>query len=397
MSFVLLSLLPIAGAVVVFCFGAAVLLFWLIAGEYYIAAAICLAVLVVALAPMLGPLAYRFLARAFPLNASGDQQVGALRFLWCALVTMLAICIVLTAWGSSLFWGLMLPSGNWPAAIIHFADAIELMGCCVLLLFSTCVTWGLSKLLRFHDNPTAWTSKASILFLRSFGSVSDSAALGILVRGAGIRSRVALLASPEAVMASWDPMTLAVAGFSFRHPFHSVPIYLESTDQRWAEDVNRLARAANLVVIDTSHRSPGLSREIELLSEPGLSEKTVRFEELAIRGAKGNSSRKEPEEIIFLERSRLARLTSQIVAFVFTYMGSVALSVLIVGVVNVSGNSKLSDVVLWSSLLYSLASAIWAASALCPEAGFTRRSAARLVQIIRQRALTFSATRITNA
>ena len=385
MIFMLLSFLPIASVVFIFCVGAGVLLALLLSETYYAVAAISLVFLIVILGPMLGPLAYRFLARAFPLNASGERNSASLQFLRHARATMLIVCLGLVAWGLSLYWDLLFPSGDLLERMFGALAVIWLVVCFVFLLFSTCLTWGLIKLIRFHDHPSAWASERFILFLRSFGSVSDSAALGILVRGAGVRARVALLSSPREVMASWDPMTLVVAGFSFRHPFHSVPVYLESTDQRWSDDVRRMAGAAKLVVIDTSHRSPGLSQEIELLSRPGLSEKTVRFEELPDQSTKGSLSDSGQKNVIFLEKSRVARRVSQVMGFIFTYVSFVILTAVGVTVVDPKWSSTLGAVFRWSSLLYSLVPAFFAASALSPEAGFTRRSAAGLVQVIRQR------------
>ena len=382
--FMVLSFLPIASAVFAIRAAAGVPLVLLLGELYYAAAGIYLFVLVMIMPRISGPLAYRFLARAFPLNASGERYLASLRFLRRARGTILAVCLVLVASGSILFWDLLHPA-NLIDSFLSFIPVILITVCFVFLLFSSSLDWGLTRLIRLHDYPTAWASESFILFLRSFGSVSDSAALGILVRGAGVRSRVALLSSPKEVMASWDPMTLVVAGFSFRHPFHSVPVYLESTDQRWSDDVRHLASAAKLVVIDTSHRSPGLSQEIELLSQSSLSEKTVRFEELANHAVNEAFSGNWEKGIIFLERSPFVRRVSQVVGFTFTYASFVILTAIGVSIVDLKWSSTLGAVFRWSSLLYSVVPAIWVASALSPEAGFTRRSATELVRIIRER------------
>jgi hypothetical protein len=384
--FMLLSFLSIASAVFVVCSVFGMLIFALLGEEHYILGGISLIAAIVILAQILVPLSYRFLARAFPLKASGEPDSTSLRFLRRAFATMLAVCLGLAAWGLSLIWDLVFPS-----SIFDVLAWIVLMLCSALLLFSASVTWSLITLIRFHKHPAAWASKGFILFLRSFGSVSDSSALGFLVTGAG-PWRVALLSSPKEVMASWDPLTLAVAGFSLLHPFHSVPVYLESTDRLWADDVHRLASAAELVVIDTSHRSPCLSQEMDILSHSELSEKTIRFEELPERGVKEAGSDGGQEDIIFIEKGRFRRRASQAAGFIFTYVGFVLLSARIAAgldylsyLQDVNSRSFISSLIKWSSLVYSVVPAVWVASALSPEAGFTRRSSAELVRAMREK------------
>ena len=254
-----------------------------------------------------------------------------------------------------------------------------------LLLFSACLTWGLIKVINFHRHPIAWASKGFILFLRSFGAVPDSAALGLLIRGAGVRSRVALLSSPKELVSSWDPMALAVAGFSFRHPFHSVAVYLESTEQSWADDVRSLATSAKLVVIDTSHLSPGLSQEIDILSESGLDAKTIRMEELPESDVWRGGSDALRGDIVFVERSRFRRRVSQALVFTFTYLAVLAITFSVVTLMDPSLSSTAGQDILWASLVYSFFPAIFSAIKLAQAAGFTRRSSADLVRELREK------------
>jgi hypothetical protein len=392
-----LSFLPILSAVFALCLGVGFLVISrFLADNAYALAGLSFLVLLVVLTPGLGGLAYRFLARAFPLQASAQPDPVSLRRLRFGLVATVAVCLGLAAWAWSLTSVLTAPPGlgslsaRFEEALLHVSAYIELSLCAVLLLFSVCVTWGFIKVIRFHGRPEGWASEDFVLFLRSFGSVSDSAALGVLVRAAGVRSRLALLSSPSEVTASWDPMTLAVAGFSVRHPFHSVPVYLKSTEDSWADDVRRLATAANLVVIDMSHRSPGLSREVHMLSELGLGPKTLRFEE-APEGDPAEKVDASPDDLFFVEPSPFGRRVSQVLGFVFTYLGFVILTGLVLYPIDPTLSSKLGSLVSRASLLYSVVPAVYAASVLSPAAGFTRRSSAELFQAIRQRASSLDA------
>jgi len=381
------SFLPILSAVFAICFGVGMLLIArFLADNDYALAGLCFLFLAVILAQILSPLAYRFLARAFPLKASGELNFSSLRFLQFALLAVLATWLGLAAWGWSLVSFLLAPSGDlFDRMFGAVSSYIWLTMCAILLLFSACLMWGLVKVINFHRRPSVWDSQGFILFLRSFGSVSDSAAIGLLVRGSVVHSRVALLSSPKELMTSWDPMTLALAGFSLRHPFHSVPVYLESTERSWADDVRRLATSAKLVVIDTSHRSPGLSQEMVMLSESSLEKKTIRFEELPESDVRKRDSNTLRGDVVLLERSRSRRRVSQVLGFTFTYMGFLILTALVVTVADPNWSSKGGSILLWSSLFYSVVPGIWGASALSPAAGFTRRSAAELVRVIQQK------------
>jgi hypothetical protein len=382
------SFLPILSAVFAICFGVGMLLIaGFLADNAYVLAGLCFLVMAVVLAQMLGPLAYRFLARAFPLKASGELHFSSLRFLQFALVAVLAVSLGLAAWGWSFVSFLLAPSGDFFERVFGAVGSyIWLTMCSILLLFSACLMWGLVKVIKFHKRPDVWASQGFLLFLRSFGSVSDSAAIGLLVRGSGVHSRVALLSSPKELMTSWDPMTLALAGFSLRHPFHCVPVYLESTERSWADDVRRLASSAKVVVIDTSHRSPGLSQEVVMLSESSLEKKTITFEELPESDFRKRDSEALRGDVVLLERSRFRRRVSQVLGFTFTYMGFLILTAVVVTVADPNWSSKVGSILLWCSLFYSVAPGIWGAWVLSPAAGFTRRSAAELVRVIQQKA-----------
>lgn len=382
------SLLPISTAMFALCIGAGMLLIALpLADNHYIQAGVGFVVLTVILGWVLTPLAYRFLARAFPLKASGELNRASLRVLRVAFGVMLVICLALTlsCWG--FFSSMMAPDGGdiITNAITSAMSYVLLTMFAIMLLCAIYLTYGLLKVLAVHGRSRSWTSQQFALFLRSFGSVSDSAALGPLVRAAGVLMRVALLSSPRQVKASWSPLTLAISGFSFRHPFRSVPVFLESTDSSWADDVRRLAGSARLVVIDITHRSPGLSQEIDILAEPDLDEKTVRFVELVSGDVSGVTSRAGAAGVVLMERSKVLRWLSLALGFTFTYLGFVVLSAFLVSIFDIKWSSKPATIVLWSSLLYSAVPAVWGAAELSPAAGFTRRSARNLVDAMKQK------------
>jgi hypothetical protein len=400
----LLSFLSIASAVFVVCLVFGVFTILLFMQEYYISGGISVIVAIVILAWILVPRSYRFLARAFPLKASGEPDSTSLRFLRRSLATMLVVSLGLAAGELWLIgvvsWVLLdAPSSSGTflersySILAFFVEVLlsvfawfALMLWSALLLFSAGMTWSLITLIRFHKSPAAWASKGFILFLRSFGSVSDSAAFGFLATGASCRWRVALLSSPKEVPASWDPLTLAVAGSSFLHPFHSVPVYLESTDRLWADDVGRLASAAELVVIDTSHRSPGLSQEMDILSCSELSGKNHPIRGTPAGWSEGGSFGRQAGGH-HLRSKRPVSTPS------FTggglHLDLCGFRSAIGGVTMAFDYRELSlagRIIQWSFPVYSLVPAIWVAAALSPEAGFIRRSSAELVRAIREKA-----------
>jgi len=381
------SLLPISTTIFAICvIGGALLIGLPLSDLRFIQAGFGFLILILFLGWIVTPLAYRFLARAFPLEASGRPNHSALRTLRIALAVMSTICLglVLSCW--YFYTGIVDRHG---LDLINFAIAsamsnIMLLICSIILLSTMSLTYGLVRILALHRRPAAWTSQRFLLFLRSFGSVSDSAAAGALVKAAGARMRVALLSSPRSIKASWNPLTLAMAGFSFRRPFRSVPLYLESTDETWSDDVKRMADSAQVIVIDITHHSPGLVHEIDMLAGPGLTGKTVRFVEFLGEDAAGTQVRSE--SVITLERSPALRRWSQVLGFTFTYIGFVVMSAFVVSIFDIKWSSMPATIVLWSSLAYSLVPAIWGAAELSPAGGFTRRSTNAFVEAIAQKA-----------
>jgi hypothetical protein len=298
------SLLPIGTTMFAVCVSLGVLAIDLpLSAHQFKLAGIDFLLLVLFLAWTVTPLAYRFLARAFPLNASGAPNYPALRAIRVLLGLMLAICGGLVALCWSEYSTAVEPIGiswNLPNdAITSVMSNVMLEMFSIVLLSALCLTYGFFKVLMLHRDPAAWRSQRFTLFLRSFGSVSDVAAIGPLVRAAGGLMRVALLSTPSSIRASWNPLTLVLSGFSLRRPFRSVPVFLESTDESWAEDVQRMARAAEVVVIDVSHHTPGLSHEIEMLSAADLSAQTVRVGE----------QRSASDGVLRLEKSLALRRT----------------------------------------------------------------------------------------
>ena len=378
------SLLPIGAVILGVCLGAGMLLIAApLSDLHYLQAAINFLILTLIMSWLLTPLAYRFFARAFPLKASGEPNYSAKRTLHISLTIMTLICVGFTLLCWDCISAMTRHGMDLVSAFGAAMAAISLTFFAIMLLCAFSLTYGLVRILAAHRRPTVWASQPYVLFLRSFGSVSDSAALGSLVKGAGGRARVAFLSSPQSVKASWNPLTLTTVGFSFRYPFRSAPVFLESTDERWEEDVRRMADSAHVVVIDTTHHSPGLSHEIDLLAEPALSGKTVRFEELVRDDAADGRAR--TEGVILLERSPVLRRWSQLLGFIFMYLGFVGLTGILVSIFDFNWSSTPTKIILRSSLLYSVVPAIWGAAKLSPAAGFTRRSARALVEAMKQK------------
>ena len=383
----LFSFLPILCAIGAICIGLSMLLVvWPLSNKDFFFAGLSFSALAAFLANTLSPLAYRFVMRALPLKASGEVNPRSLRILHLAITVLVIGCLSVSyhVWQYAAF--LASPSGAniFDAAVSQVGSYVALSLLSIILLFLVCLTYGLVKAASLHRQPGVWAQQGFILFLRSFGSVSDSAALGPLVRGASGSLRVAFLSPPKALMTSWDPNTLALSGFNLRQPFQSSPVYLESTDDYWQDDVRRLVESANLVVIDTSQTTPGISEEIAMLREHGIDKKIVQIEEATDQTAASDSYGALHGEIIFVKRHTLMRRLSQISGFIFTYLGFVFLTVIAASLVDPMW-SLTTEYVILSSLLYSVLPGIWSASALAPTAGFSRHSSEKVVNAIRSK------------
>jgi hypothetical protein len=363
--------------------------------KYYAFAGICFLFLAVISTPFLGALAYRFSARAFPLMASGGPNFVTLRRIKVMIAVFLAVCLCFTALGLFLILYVinLAKTPNLGAETLNLVISTFIIAIIsVLLQFLASLIWSLIKLGKFHRDPSSWASNGFILFLRSFGAVSDSAALKFLIRGSGTNLRVVLLSTPKEIMTSWDPMTLAVAGFSFRQPLRSVPVYLESTESSWQDDVRRLATLAKIVVADISHKSPGLSLEIDMLNKLGLNKKTIRFEEIIEKEDRKGNSNFLRKDVFSLKRSRIRRRLSQVFAFTFTYIGFMILLFLVSYAIDLTWGADIGWLAYKASLLLSVAPAIYCALALTPAGGFTRRSSEDLVKAIQQKILHLSSS-----
>jgi len=327
----ILSFLPIASAVWVFCFiiGGSLILLAVFNRDYGSAAVIFLTFAVI-FAQLLGPMAYRFITRAFPLKASGHVDMGSLRILRRFKYLTLAAALGIVLFGWDLLSSLVNPANISDMFLGGIGNSIGLVISAIVLLFLACLAYGFIKAVNIHKQPRAWARDGFILFLRSFGSVADSAALGPLLRGSGQTLRVVLLSSPKELRTSWDPTTLALSGYSFRHPFISTPIYFRSSDTSWSDDVRSLASSARLVVIDISHQSPGLLEEVEILRASGGYAKIIQIEETSSRGQYATASSSLPGDVIPITRSPMMRRLSQTLGFTFTYIGFVTLTVVAV-------------------------------------------------------------------
>ena len=387
--YMFLSFFPILAGTFTICVVVGwILSYFLIQNTNFILAGLCVIFPVAILSPFIGALVYRISARAFPLKVSKNPNFVYLR------IIKITLSAILIAWFGLAIFGyyhvLKLinivadpnPDYGTPLAIV--VEAILLNFCTTFIFLSTCLIWSLVKIIKFHKYPQVWSSKGFILFLRSFGSVSDSAALSPLIHGSGFYSRVVLLSSPKEIRSSWDPMTLSVAGFSFRHPFHTVPVYLESTEFSWEDDVRRLAASASLVIIDISHQSPGLSLEIEILNKLGVEDKTLKFREIFESNDRKGSSDGLRGDVLYLERSRFKRFFSQAFSFTLTYLGFLTLNFIFGWAIFAELFNNIWAIGI-SSLLSPLIPALFFSKVLSPTAGFTTRSSTILVQAIKHK------------
>ena len=378
--------LTITSAVFSICFGIGMLLIaQFLANNAYVLAGVSFLIVAVISARVLGPLVYRIAARAFPLGAAGRVNSVSLRILKGTVVLMLVGCLGTSYVGlESLSFLLFSTDTGLEAALRHAYEVIAVVLSSIVLLFFGCIAYGLLKSIRLHQHPGAWVDDGFVLFLRSFGSVGDTATLGPLVRAAGRNLRVALLSSPKDLMTSWDLRTLAISGFSWRHPFRSTPVYLESTERSWTDDIRRLAATAQLVVVDTSRQTPGLSKELEILNESGVEDKVLQIQESTEREVMERAPTASRKRVVAMTRSHAMRRFSQVLSFVFTYLGFVILTGVGVTVLDPFWSSGAGSVILWSSLVYSIFPAIWSTSAFSPTAGFTHHSSRELVRAMQQ-------------
>jgi uncharacterized RDD family membrane protein YckC len=125
------------------------------------------------------------------------------------------------------------------------------------------VSLGLTTL--WHVMATRTLKKPFVLFLRRFSSFSDRSILGALLASRPTGYRMAFLAPLTETAANFSPMVVAFSGTNLRRPISSCPIVIQAMNAEWEDRVEDLARAAACVVIDTSHRSPAIEREIEIV------------------------------------------------------------------------------------------------------------------------------------
>lgn len=101
------------------------------------------------------------------------------------------------------------------------------------------------------------------LFLRRFDGFSDLSLLSVILRGSPRNQPVVVLVGTGRYSGSWDPLLLGFSGLSILHPLRSAPIFLASDD--WELSVRLLIRNASSIVVDVSHRSPPIDRELSFV------------------------------------------------------------------------------------------------------------------------------------
>jgi len=115
----------------------------------------------------------------------------------------------------------------------------------------------------------------TILFLRRFGGAADAALMSALIQVAPRGTKIALMASPGSKATSWDPMILIFAGFRWTRPWSNMPIYLQSSELRWRDDVFRWISSSDLVVFDGSDLSDSMTTEWKMIKEAGAASRTI--------------------------------------------------------------------------------------------------------------------------
>jgi hypothetical protein len=212
----------------------------------------------------------RSIHRFFPLKASGDPQLWRGVLFAIAAAGFAVLTLPLWALGASL------TNKNEGIAFIMMLGRLPVLlctaVCCSLVLPLTHLS---IRATAGHGLLAPTNGTGFVLFLRRFASALDTAAIGTLLAGTSGKTRLAFLVSPTAVARSLDPIVLGWAGLRPGRPVASIPVYLRGSDRAWRTEVERLASAATVVLVDVEGLSLSMRMELELLAERGLSSRTI--------------------------------------------------------------------------------------------------------------------------
>jgi len=189
----------------------------------------------------------RFVARLVPLRASGERRPIA-AFVCAGVALISGGCIPLFVW---LLLSRPSPDGRFDSYGVA-------LGCAWVIAFTPLA------LDYYRGRPS---EDKYVLYLRTFLSFSDRAMMALLFSVFGGRHRVVVLTAPRSDAASWDPILIAFRGNPFWRLRAKVPVFMTATDSDWQGSVKRLIEGASHTIVDVSALTPGVLKELEILSD----------------------------------------------------------------------------------------------------------------------------------
>lgn len=170
-----------------------------------------------------------------------------------------------------------------------------------------------------------------VLCLRRFSHFADRSLIPVIIRSLPPGTpTVTLTGAPDGKWWHFDPLFYLFGGMNMlRSPLSSGPIYIESTSEKWKEDVNELIKRASLVVVDLSDPSPSMRIEIKLIEQSQAFEKALWLidEQRLYKTWRPNQlltpDGQLPKSIVLCRKSTLATMVRGCIALIvlFTTIG----------------------------------------------------------------------------
>jgi hypothetical protein len=200
----------------------------------------------------MGALTFRYVARLVPITLTTEREIGFFSKYFMARFLIIVGSASLVA-----FIGVIDNPRQWLFPFIIFMTSL------VFCLY-----------LRYYA--VMFNMEGRILYLRRFGSFSDRSVVNTVLRLASRSARglMYLIPSDEPV-ANWDPWITVYGGLKIIYPYETTPLYFESSNRNWVQNVRRLINLSGCIIIDISELSSSILQELKLVSEVGVSKRTI--------------------------------------------------------------------------------------------------------------------------